>query len=183
MLSSEPNDDPGFLQLATALILGSIESTPARICLVKIDNWFDAKWLGFVGKCMGALGVGYPQDLRIPPFHPHRVLGQWDLVWDESSDDYRPSEQPALHIYQTSESNFQRHARVVLGRSARLVWFSGNSLANGRGSLMVYDLREEVEEPWYVELTRGQPWQFGRCRGVSRGQLSRILEEAQRVRH
>lgn len=48
---------------------------------------------------------------------------------------------------------------------------------------MVYDLREEAEQPWYVELTRGHPWQFGRCRGVSRGQLSRILEEAQRVRH
>jgi len=67
----------------------------------------------------------------------------------------------------------------VIGRSG----IRSNSLDNGRGSLMVYDLREEAEQPWYVELTRGRPWQIGRCRGVSRGQISRILEEAQRVRH
>jgi hypothetical protein len=38
--------------------------------VVKIDNWFGKRWLGFSGKALGALGVR-KKKLTLPPFHPH----------------------------------------------------------------------------------------------------------------
>ena len=59
----------GFLDAAVA------NYRPAEIYLVCIDRWFDAKWLNFSGKVLGALGV-WRSRTTIPPFHPHRVLGE-----------------------------------------------------------------------------------------------------------
>lgn len=175
MFPVEPGDDPQFLEMAAALVLGSLESYPQRVCLVKIDNWFDAKWLGFTGKALGALGVSHPQDLRLPPFHPNRVVSQVDLILEQG--DYVTMDAPPVHLHQKSEDNFQRRALRVLGtQSARLAWYSGNSLSNRRGSLMVYDFRADGHEPWYVELSHGDPWRVERRRGVSAGQTQAFAE-------
>ena len=173
MLLVEPGDDVDFLEAVTAILIGSLESRPARMSLIKIDNWFDYKWLGFVGKLQGALGYGNRRDLRVPPFHPRRVLSQSDFRFDEFKRAYVYSEERPLHLYQQSQANFSRRVSRVLGsQDARLIWYSSNSLSNGRGAFMVYDLREDALESWYAEICRnGSSWKIGRVYGVSLAQV------------
>lgn len=172
MFLCRPDDDPNFLVLARDVIRGSLESHPQRVSLVRIDNWFDSNWLGFAGKTLGALGVSFRKDLRLPPFHPNRVTGQFDYFWNATKQEDARVTVPSLHLHQKSSENFQRRVLSELKlESARLVWYSGNSLANQRGSLMVYDFRADAEHPWYVELRAGHPWQIHRCRGISPAEL------------
>src|SRR2546430_17270184 len=44
------NDDPQFVELVTQIISGLIrDSSPREVFVMKIDNWFDHKWLTFSG--------------------------------------------------------------------------------------------------------------------------------------
>ena len=49
-------DDPGFLDWVEATVVGVEEAIDTKqTYVVKIDNWFGQRWLGFSGKALGAL--------------------------------------------------------------------------------------------------------------------------------
>ena len=51
-------DDPEFVELVKHVIAGCVnDEFPRTIIVIKIDNWFDHKWLGFSGK--GRVGFGF----------------------------------------------------------------------------------------------------------------------------
>jgi len=69
------NDAPQFISAVEQVANGILRRhLPKTFFLIKIDNWFGSKWLGFSGKTMGAIGVWNkpyerdPKGLRIPPF-------------------------------------------------------------------------------------------------------------------
>lgn len=65
-LAPAENDDEGFLSLAQRIVNGALAALAAREAyVVKTDNWFDFKWLGF-----GSRGErGDMTKLGVPPFN------------------------------------------------------------------------------------------------------------------
>ena len=54
----EATDDQGYLDGVEATVVGVEEAINTKqTYVVKIDNWFGKRWLGFSGKALGALGV------------------------------------------------------------------------------------------------------------------------------
>src|SRR5437762_13338148 len=82
-IAPELDDAPEFVRQVEQVANGVIRRhAPESVVLIKIDNFFGSKWLGFSGKALGALGVwnkpyNQPADnIRIPPFVPNRVVSQ-----------------------------------------------------------------------------------------------------------
>lgn len=131
-----PSDDdaPEFIAEINAILNGVLMSTtPQGLILVKIDGWFGPKWLSFSGKVIGAIPV-WEDRLTIPPFVPNRVINQQVF----SAPNYKgESLRQPIHKKLESVLALQRHDTTVAGKVA-LAWYSGDSLKNGRGSLMTY---------------------------------------------
>ncbi len=111
-LFGDETDDAIFLETADDIINGMLlETKVAGISVVKIRDWFGPKWLGFAGKKMGAIRI-YGLPLRMPPFHPKRVLSQRFYVFNPDSLVYEKNWPPfRLHPEQPSEQNLERHFR------------------------------------------------------------------------
>jgi hypothetical protein len=74
------DDSPDFIDIVEGLVNGLlIGDAPPSLMLIKIDNWFGSKWLGFSGKILGALGVSMGK-LTIPPFVPNHVLSERKVI-------------------------------------------------------------------------------------------------------
>ena len=72
----EVTDDPRYLDWVEATVVGVEEAIKTdQTYLVKIDNWFGKRWLGFSGKALGALSVR-KEKLTLLPFIPSRVVSQ-----------------------------------------------------------------------------------------------------------
>ena len=73
-------DSAEFMKKVQALALGvARDYEPARLYVVRIDNWFGPKWMRFAGKFTAgkgfAIGV-HKTTLHVPPFVPHRVIAE-----------------------------------------------------------------------------------------------------------
>ena len=154
LVATGPTDDAGFVEVLNSLLQGPISRyKPKALWIIQIDNWFDHKWLKFSG--MGGVAspfllgglltpfdsvkVEFYQDkLTFPPFTPNRVLAQWFYI--RIGDDYMEAALPAVphkSKRQRSPMNLKRRIQDS-SRSACFVWYSANTAANGRGSVMVY---------------------------------------------
>ena len=164
-------DDVGFLERVNRIVNGTIASaqTP-QVHVVKIDNWFGMTWLRFSGKILGALGIRN-KPLTLPPFVANRVLSEHHYVWNAQSRRYDLRELDAmLHGYHTGHASTRRFlSRLAPGTA--FFWYSGNSKANGRGSIMAYVPRGDDYWTWYIELVRAETWSTGKVKGISTEQL------------
>jgi hypothetical protein len=186
-------DDPGFVEVLNSLVQGLIsQHEPEALWIIQIDNWFDHKWLRFSGMggvaspfLIGGLVTRYDsvkvefyQDrLTFPPFTPNRVLGQSSYI--RIGDDYRETPFPALphsSKRQRSPANLQRRIQD-LSRSACFVWYSANTVANGRGSVMVYNVGAGGLDCWFAAFNRRAGWQVQQTKGVSRDDVGRLVEK------
>jgi hypothetical protein len=68
------DDAPDFVGQVEQVANGIIRlHAPEYFVLIKIDNFFSSKWLGFSGKALGAIGVWHNPSynpvniVRIPP--------------------------------------------------------------------------------------------------------------------
>lgn len=138
--------------------------------VVKIDNWFGQRWLGFSGKTLGALGVRKSR-LTLPPFVPSRVLSQRRFFQEGA----RSTPHRKLALWQRSGQNLQRYVDVAV-HDASVFWYSGGTAENGRGSLMAYVLTSEGHWPWYVGLRRTDGWRVVETVGIPRRELNEIQE-------
>jgi hypothetical protein len=161
----EADDDANFIAIVDGLLDRLAAADEAvDVHVVRIDNWFGPKWLGFAGKVLGALGIHQDAtraDLVVPPFTPGRVI--WERRFARNADGQRfvVEAAPTLHRSQTSSSNLHRKLAAFSDR-AHFVWFSGKSRSNGRGSVMVASLRGEDQNAYYVGFTRKQDgWEVG----------------------
>lgn len=138
-LASSATDDPEFVGAVHAVIAGvALEAKPEELYIVKLDNWFGPRWLRFSYKALGALGVSL-FDLRVPPFVPARVVSQTHFTRSVDGGEYLAAASPvALHVQQTSTANAPRRLSALCPRAA-LFWWSGGTLASGRGALMAYE--------------------------------------------
>src|SRR5271165_3435238 len=93
LISNLPGDDPRFTDLVGRAVAGEVDAqTALGLFIIRIDNWFDHRWLNFSGKgrvAYGPTGIpSYDPDTALdefhrqgtkttfPPFNPNRVITQ-----------------------------------------------------------------------------------------------------------
>ena len=157
--------------------------TPETLLLVKIDNWFGSKWLGFSGKALGAIGVWDkpynqpPDNIKVPPFVPNRVVSQRRFAGPayEEVDGGKP-----LHTQIPSNLALVRKTGIAAPGTA-LVWYSGNSKTTGRGALMAYIPVAGSYWAWYVGFVAKKTWQVNEAWDIKREDLSELMEQGSRT--
>lgn len=161
-----PDDDWHYLEWVEAAVSGVVRTMDLeRWFVVKIDNWFGKRWLGFSGKTLGALGVR-KEKLTLPPFVPSRVVSQYQH-WRAGTHSGR---HPGFHVYQPSGENLHRYVDVVVA-DASVFWYSGRSGRNGRGSFKAYVWTSDGHWPWYVGLQRATTWGIAEAVGIGLPEL------------
>ena len=196
MIHSGLTDDNDFIELLSGLLTTLVrDQSPEQLWIVQIDNWFDHKWLRFSGN--GAIGnpraAGLPfmdqfasvkkqfwrAKLTFPPFAPDRILGQWSF----QQTDAGYVEQPLPKLPHSTEkrftaANLQRRVQDFTS-SAIFVWYSANTLKNGRGSLMVYCLGAQEPVCWFAAFARNPKWGLQRTKGIEREAVQRLMKIAE----
>lgn len=181
-------DDNDFIKLLNSMVARLlVQEAPEQLWVIQIDNWFDHKWLRFSGHgaitsnvavhLTESIKVEFHQDkLTFPPFAPNRVLGQWSYI--RQDNDYREFSLPMLPHSTERVPTFQNlHRRIQdVVSSGCFVWYSANTLSNGRGSVMVYSIKDESSECWFAALSRDHDWELGATKGVNRAVVLKLLE-------
>jgi hypothetical protein len=174
-------DDNDFVRCVNAIVATEVHlHSPDVVWLIHVNNWFDHKWLRFSGN--GAIGSVLPppfaesvkepswnDKLTFPPFSPERILEQWSFELTGSG--YAEVPLPRLpHKDARSLTYLNLNRRVEgFGSSALYVWYSGNTLRNGRGSIMSYRIGAGDPVCWFAALRRhGAAWIVERTKGISR---------------
>jgi hypothetical protein len=184
-VSTQQGDSAEFIGKARALAIGvARDHEPARLYVIRIDNWFGPHWMLFAGKTLGLLGVYRTSPLHVPPFVPHRVVAERVFVGPGYDGTVL---MPPLHIECPSSRAIYRRITDV-DKDAAFVWFSGESKAQRRGSVMVYlPVASDPIAPhrdglrrfgaFYVGLSQGEiSWEPAMLRGVSRGEVAHLEE-------
>jgi hypothetical protein len=182
-------DDNDFIKLLNSL-LGKllVQYGPKQLWIIQIDNWFDHKWLRFSGKGAvdfrfpafmnrfdGALEEFYQDRITFPPFNPNRVQGQWSYM--RQDNDYREFPLPMLpHSADKQPTSRNLHRRIQdIVTSGCFVWYSANTLANGRASVMVYAVNGDTSECWFAAFSRDETWTLGATKGIDRAAILGLL--------
>jgi hypothetical protein len=166
-ITRRPADAPEFLARVETILARIVETHPRQIYVVRIDNWFGRKWTGFAGKLLGAMGVAYREDLTLPPFVPNRVIDQSCYEYSPEACVYRSvGRGAAIHIAQHSVENFRRKVSTIFPDAA-LLWFSGNSAPNGRGSVLAYVPSSTGHEAWFAEFRDAPHWRSTQLVGLT----------------
>lgn len=188
----KPNDDPEFVELVNSVISGCISGDfPAKIFVVKVENWFDHKWLDFSGigrveffedfrlEIDTALDEFRQDKTTLPPFSPKRVIEEHYFVRDEKGFYSRSSRIPRVHPKKLGPSSLNLHQRIADHvESALLLWFSSNTNVNRRGSIMVYEVNGSVVNTWYAGLDKGTEWRVLKTKGITRQQITSLIRNA-----
>ena len=186
--STVQGDSAEFMKKVKALVVGvARDYVPARLYVIRIDNWFGPKWMHFAGKFTAgkgfAIGV-HKKILHVPPFVPHRVIAE--QVFAGSNYEERIT-RPPLHIECTSELALTRRIADV-DKEAAFVWFSSESEVQKRGSVMVYlpfasapvtSRRHERRRSGasYIGFSQREgDWEPAMLRGVSRREVDHLEE-------
>jgi hypothetical protein len=191
-------DDNDFMDCFNLLISSlANQETPGDLWIIRINNWFDHKWLGFsglgttakfrypgpinlrdtlVGRFFDTVKVEFSQDnLTFPPFTPARITEQWSFR--RSGLNYIEAALPKLpHRTKKSPSRFNLHRRIEdHGKPVLFLWFSGNTLRNGRGCAMVYSLKTSEPVYWYASFRRNERWIVEKTKGIDQEEVTRMM--------
>lgn len=161
------DDDPSFIALAERILGGAITALQVReVYLVRIDNWFDFKWLGWRSRWRH----GELQQLRIPLFTPNRVCSEQRFLRDAESSTWNAAPIPKpLHLRQPGRPWLAQPVDRIAEHAA-FIWYSGGTGSNKVGSLMLY-LSGAEGYRWYASLKAGDPWTVADEVGITRGEL------------
>lgn len=183
-------DDPYFITLLDSLVGRLVMGeSPKGLWIIQIDNWFDDKWLRFSGNGSvdfqfaaflnwydAAHDEFYQDKVTFPPFNPNRVMCQWSFA--RAGDAYVevPSSVPHRSEKQPSRTNLQKRVQDF-ARSACFVWYSTNTVMNGRGSVMVYNVTGDRVECWFAAFARRQQheWKLHKTKGISREDVEELM--------
>jgi len=182
-------EDPKFIELLNSVVRGVLlRSTPEELYVVQIDNWFDHKWLGFSG--YGSVHFQFPAIMKrqdaakhafhqkkvtFPPFTPMRIMSQ--RHFERANDRYSESSTrtwPHSMKRQRSKLNLQKRIADVYS-SACFVWYSSNSLTNGKASIMVYTVISGEVETWFASFNRENDWKIKMAKGESKRHVQGLL--------
>ena len=179
-ITPEIDDEQDFVRQVEQVANGVIRlHAPETLVLIKIDNFFGSKWLGFSGKALGALGVWHnpsyhpANKVRVPPFVPNRVVSQRRF----SGPAYREIDSgKPIHQRIRGGMALNRMAATESPNSA-LVWYSGESKVTGRGAVMAYVPAGDSYWLWYAALETGESWSVTETLDIKRDDLASLMEQ------
>ena len=186
--SAQPGDSAEFMRKVQALVVGGARDyMPARLYVIRIDNWFGPKWMYFAGKFSAGkhfyAGI-HKVTLHVPPFVPHRVVAERVFAGPNYDETLA---RPPLHIECASMLALTRRIAEV-DKEAAFIWFSGGSEAQQRGSIMVYLPVAALPLPnrrewrtrsgaFYIGFSQREGgWEPAMLRGISRGEVEHLEE-------
>jgi hypothetical protein len=179
-ITPDIDDASDFIRQVEQVTNGVIRRhAPETLVLIKIDNFFGSKWLGFSGKALGAIGVWHnpsyqPANIvRIPPFVPNRVVSQRRFSGPtyEGIDCGKP-----IHQRMPSRVALNRTAASAAPKSA-LIWYSGESKVTGRGAMMAYVPADDSYWLWYAALETGESWSVTETLDIKRDDFESLMEQ------
>jgi hypothetical protein len=168
-IAAQADDAPEFIQAVEEAVNGAVRlHSPETLVLIKIDNWFGFKWLGFSGKMYIGKHASLPvwnlrrttlsDHIRVPPFVPERVVLQRRFA----APDYAETD-AGEPVHRTMRSRFALGREVLIeAPKTAFAWYSGKSAVHGRGALMMHIPVEKSHWAWYVGLHEGEPWRVGK---------------------
>jgi hypothetical protein len=176
-------DDRRFLRLL-ARVTQAADASVHHLVVIRVDNWFDHKWLRFSG--IGRvpyqwITVNHPgvaldpfsqEHLTFPPFSPRRILGE--DVWTRDGDEPLKHR---VHRRRRTHSSWNLQRRVAdFSNSIVATWFSSRTEDNGQGSIMQYASHAGRLEAWYASLRRGgSSWRLHHVKGAERARIENIV--------
>ncbi|MEM7400240.1 MAG: hypothetical protein AAF354_15145 [Pseudomonadota bacterium] len=167
------------------------ELCPENLFLIRIDNWFDKKWVDFAGTIaleptfLGSIQLPVATSgarLRgrarvVPPFTPRRVVRQDHYLCDGGIA--RLPEKPIQVHPAERVSGDWRSARRILEvcDSGFFFWLSSDSASTGRGSLMCYHSKEKRVGAWYAsfEVAKSGRWVVSRTMNIDRETIGDLI--------
>jgi hypothetical protein len=156
-LTPSEDDDFEFLAMVRRILNGAIAALEmCEVYVVQTNNWFDFKWLGWWSweKQAG------PKELCVPPFNPNRVQSEKRFIRDPNHSCFaRCAHDKPLHVRQPGRSRPFAQRLDQFSKSAAFIWYSGNSVPNRAGSMMLY-LSGSEGYSWYASFTRDQQWKI-----------------------
>ena len=185
VFDKQDGDDRRFLALVSRII-DSVPRDIQVLFVIRVDNWFDHKWLRFSGNGRVpfshfkdnhpgvALDAFWQDKLTFPPFSPKRILSQWRQV-REGATWTKCWAHP--QVFGHSSANLQRRVTDV-SDSLAAIWFSSRTEDNGRGCIMEYDSRGGEPEAWYASFRLSGPsWHLDRVKGTDRERVAALLRD------
>lgn len=162
------HDDAAFLALAQRIVNGAIATLELReVYLVHVDNWFDHKWLGW-------WSIWQHKELRqlyVPPFNPNRVRSQKHFLGDAKSSRWTLTGQgKPLHRRQPGRRSSYAQRLEQFSKSGAFIWYSGNTITNRAGSMMLY-LSGAEGYAWYASFRKDEDWNIADEFRITRREL------------
>jgi hypothetical protein len=174
-ISTQEDDDSLFISRTNKIFLGAIWTYhPHEIYLIKVDNWFDYKWLGFEEWYSSSVLSG-GMKTKLPPFGPNRIRYQFHFTFSEEN-----------YLFDGSGKDIHGQQLVLTALTPCIfAWYSGNTIQNDRGSLMAYFYPVTVgaeRHQWFASFRKKEGyWDFEKGREISPGQLSHFETQGQLV--
>ncbi len=178
-IKKQPGDAEVFLTSVNGLLARLVRDyEPDRVFAVRLNKWFDHKWLGYSGKGRvnfdgypyidTALDTHWQSKLTLPPFNPKQVVDElhWHRLADQSYQRSTDADWVHRRVLESSSANL--HRRVAdRWPSAVLLWMSSNTAVNKRGSVMVYVVGP-AQSIWYSSFTESSGWRVDQVKGIAR---------------
>ena len=178
-------DANDFIISLNKIIIGLVDKFQIKeICLIRIKNWFDYKWLNYSGKSVvefrggaglfdSSLNNEWREKITVPPFNPNRVLSE--LFFRTEQTDNKMFEK-TLHT--TKDSNDNIHNRISkYTNNGLFVWYSSDTELNQKGSLMIYRVQNDNVETFYVSFENKNCWKVKQTKNISVRELTNLLNE------
>ena len=171
-LAASESDDAAFIELVQRIVNGVLaDMLISEVYLVHIDNWFDHKWLLW----WSSGGQQELTKLCVPPFNPNRVRSQMHFFRDAKNSAWIETDPgKALHVRQPGRRS-QRKLLEQVSESAAFIWYSGNTLKNRAGSLMLYQSGDE-DYAWYASISKKETWKIDDGFRITRRELASFEE-------
>jgi hypothetical protein len=172
------SDDPVFLTALNGMLANLVDAyRPGEVYFVRIDRWFDHKWLRFSGTGRVAFD-GYPwidtaldaiwrKKLTFPPFNPNRVLEQ--ISFRRDNNEYlENADARTIHGAQRSHSARNLQNRVaVFTNSGLFVWFSSDTGHLDHASVMCYTVQDDSARSWFASFRKTEEtWRVHQVKGI-----------------
>lgn len=172
------HDDGAFLSLAQRIVNGAIAALQVReVYLVHVDNWFDHKWLGW----WSTWKHKELKQLYVPPFNPNRVRSQKRFIWEQNNSRWTPAGQgKPLHLRQPGRRSSRGQVLDRFAKSAAFIWYSGNTITNPAGSVMLY-LSGAEAYAWYASFKKDEKWTVADEFRVTRRELASFEERGRQM--
>ena len=181
----ESGDANNFIIILNKMITGLVGKFQiSEVCLIKIKNWFDHKWLNYSGKSVvqfhggaglidSSLNNEWREKITVPPFNPNRVLSE--LFFRTQQTDNKMFEK-TLHTWKDSNDNIQNRISKYT-KDGMFFWYSSDSDINQKGSLMVYIVQGDEIKTFYASFINKNRWKINKAKNASVSELESFLND------